>query len=559
MEPDWYKDRIVYQVYPKSFKDSNGDGIGDLRGVIEKIDYIKELGVNTIWLNPIFVSPQVDNGYDIANYYAIDERLGTMEDFDELVMAAHERGIKVILDFVMNHTSDQHPWFQDACKNKDSIYRNYYLWKKGKDGKLPNNWASFFGGSVWAKDPLEKDNYYFHLFDKHMPDLNWKNPEVRHSMYQIAKFWIEHGVDGFRLDAFIHIAKADFNQDVLNNGKKGLKLAEEFYANLPEVQEYLHDFIQQIRSLKKDLFILGEAASANVNLAADYTNPKNGECDTVVTFRYFDEKKDDPLPNLPLEGQPFPLDFAKLKTTMVEWQKRLEGISYPVLYWNNHDMARILTKINVKKIYSEDAAKMLATLMYLQRGVPCIYYGEELGLRSLKMNDVKDFHDSQALGFYEHAITNGYSDKETLDIISRAHKMAARGPMKWNNQKYDGFSDNRPWNYGEEDTQPVIEQLRDSQSVLSHYREVLRIKKESLFIDGKFLLENTTDDLYVYHRVLENQEAIVVCNLTDREQEYKKDSKKKLNCILSSGNLKDSGHSLYLGPYASGVFMVKEE
>lgn len=556
MEADWYKDRVVYQVYPKSFKDTDGDGIGDLRGVIEKIDYIKELGVNTIWLNPIFVSPQVDNGYDIANYYAIDERLGSIEDFDELVMAAHERGIKVILDFVMNHTSDQHPWFKDACENKDSIYRNYYLWAKGKNGKLPNNWASFFGGSVWAKDPIVKDNYYFHLFDEHMPDLNWENPEVRHSMYRIAKFWIDHGIDGFRLDAFIHIAKADFKQDVPNSGEKGLKLAEQFYANLPAVQTYLHEFIQQIKSLKEDLFILGEAASANVNLAADYTNPQNGECDTVVTFRYFDEKKDNPLPNLPMDGQPFPLDFTKLKSTMVEWQKRLEGISYPVLYWNNHDMARILTKINVKESYAKDAAKMLATLMYLQRGVPCIYYGEELGMKSMLMSDIKDFHDQQAYGFYEHAIMNGYSNDEALKIISRAHKMAARGPMVWNNQEYGGFSTTVPWNYGKDNTQPVIEQLKDPASVLEHYRGVLKIKKQPLFIDGTYYLENTSDDLYVYHRILNDQEAIVICNLTGNEQKYESKEQRKLKCILSSGNISLNDNALYLGPYASGVFMM---
>lgn len=557
MESDWYKNQIIYQVYPKSFKDTNGDGVGDLRGIIEKIDYIKELGVNTIWLNPIFVSPQVDNGYDIANYYAIDERLGTIEDFDELVMAAHERNIKIILDFVMNHTSDQHPWFQDACKNKQSIYRNYYLWQKGDNGKLPNNWASFFGGSVWAQDPLDKNNYYFHLFDKHMPDLNWKNPEVRHSMYQIAKFWIEHGVDGFRLDAFIHIAKADFRQNVLTNGRKKVKIAEQFYANLPQVQKYLREFIQEIRSLKKDLFILGEAASANANLAADYTDPANSECNAVVTFRYFEDKKDNPLPNLPIEGQPFPLDFKKLKEAIVKWEKTLEGVSYPVLYWNNHDMVRILTRINVKAPYKKAAAKMLATLMYLQRGIPCIYYGEELGMQSLLLKDVKDFQDNQAYEFYECAITNGYSNDRTLDIMSRAHKMAARGPMKWNHQEYDGFSTTTPWIDGKEKTSPVIDQLQDTDSVLQHYREVMKLKKEKIFVEGTYLLENTKDELYVYHREFNEKTAIVICNLTDREQEYQIDNSKKE--ILTSGVIRENDSSLYLGPYASGVYMIKEK
>lgn len=554
MKSDWRKTQIIYQVYPKSFKDTNGDGIGDLRGVIEKIDYLKELGINTIWLNPIFVSPQVDNGYDISNYYAIDERLGTMKDFDELVIAAHERNIKIVLDFVMNHTSDQHPWFQDACKSKNSIYRDYYLWQEGTKGRLPNNWKSFFGGSVWEPDPLNNHNYYFHLFDKHMPDLNWNNPEVRHSMYQIAKFWIEHGVDGFRLDAFIHISKANFRQNVLTGGTSELQLAEEFYANLPKVQDYLREFVQKIRAIKKDVFILGEAASANANLAADYTNPQNNECDAVVTFRYFHDNKEKPLPNLPLDGQPFPLDFVQLKKSIVQWENTLQGISYPILYWNNHDMARILTRVNVKPQYKTIAAKMLATLMYLQKGIPCIYYGEELGMESLVMNDIDDFHDCQSRKFYEYGLHHGYSKEEMLSIISRVHKMAARGPIPWNHQKHCGFSDGQPWIKGKAYGDPVIDQLRDPQSVLQYYRQLLKLKHQDLFVEGDYLLENTRDELYVYSRELNGKKALVICNLTDNSQEFAIDDAEE---ILINGQIQFENGLLKLSPYASGVYLVK--
>lgn len=369
-----YQDRIIYQIYPKSFRDSNGDGIGDLRGIIGKLEYLKDLGVNTIWLNPIFVSPQVDNGYDVSNYYALDEKMGTLHDFDEFVETAHSLGLDVILDFVMNHTSDKHPWFKDAIANERSLYRDYYLWAKGKDGKLPNNWGSFFGGSVWEKDPQADDVYYFHLFDKKMPDLNWRNPEVRRSMADIAKFWIDHGVDGFRLDAFIHIAKADFEQNMPSHGKKGPIVAEPFFANMPLVQTYLHEFVKTLREYKPDIFILGEAASADIDLAVDYTDPSKEMCDTVVTFRYFEDDKSKLDPELPEFGQPLPLKIETFKDTMVTWQKRLQKISYPTLYWNNHDMPRVLTRFAAESEHKKAAAKMLATLMYLQRGVPCIYW-----------------------------------------------------------------------------------------------------------------------------------------------------------------------------------------
>ena len=261
----WYDRAIIYQIYPKSFQDSNGDGIGDLNGIRKRIPYLKELGVNAVWLNPVFVSPQVDNGYDVSNYFAIDPKMGTMEDMDDLIKEMHEAGIHVIMDFVLNHTSDQHPWFQDAIKNPDSIYRDYYIFA-GKNNQRPNNWGSFFGGSVWEKDPAGTGQFYFHLFDKRMPDLNWKNPEVRHAMSEIAKYWLEKGIDGLRLDAFIHIAKADLRQNFpVNSENEEPVIAEPFFANLPQVQKWMRPFCEEIKQDYPDALLLGEAASANVN------------------------------------------------------------------------------------------------------------------------------------------------------------------------------------------------------------------------------------------------------------------------------------------------------
>lgn len=554
-----YQDRIIYQIYPKSFRDSNGDGIGDLRGIIGKLEYLKDLGVNTIWLNPIFVSPQIDNGYDVSNYYALDEKMGTLHDFDEFVETAHSLGLDVILDFVMNHTSDKHPWFKDAIANERSLYRDYYLWAKGKDGKLPNNWGLFFGGSVWEKDPQADDVYYFHLFDKKMPDLNWRNPEVRRSMADIAKFWIDHGVDGFRLDAFIHIAKADFEQNMPSHGKKGPIVAEPFFANMPLVQTYLHEFVKTLREYKPDIFILGEAASADIDLAVDYTDPSKEMCDTVVTFRYFEDDKSKLDPKLPEFGQPLPLKIETFKDTMVTWQKRLQKISYPTLYWNNHDMPRILTRFAAESEHKKAAAKMLATLMYLQRGVPCIYYGEEIGMESAVLPKISDFEDRQADEFFKEAKEAGATEAECLSMLSRSHKMAARTVMQWNESEYYGFSATKPWKYGQTNDVNVANEQSDGTSILNFYKSVLKLKKKPLFVEGNFVLVDTMDDLYVYKRTLGDSEAWVICNLADAVTKYRvRGNLSDKHIVLQNGSLSlNEENVLTLPPFGSLVFMTE--
>lgn len=542
------KERIIYQIYPKSFKDSNGDGIGDLKGITAKLKYLKQLGINTIWLNPIYVSPQIDNGYDVADYYQIDEKLGTMADFDELVAKAHALGLDIILDFVMNHTSDQHPWFQATLKDKDSEFRNCYLWHQGKNGGPPNNWGSFFGGSVWQKDPLDSNNYYFHLFAKEMPDLNWAEPKVQVEMLKIAKFWLEHGVDGFRLDAFIHIAKADFEQDMLAKSAEP-QIAEMFYANLPQVQVYLKEFIAQLHQIKPDIFILGEAASADIDLAVDYTTPKKESCDTVVTFRYFAEDKSQVESDLPQIGQPVKLDILGFRSNMLEWQKRLEGVSYPTLYWSNHDMPRILSRFAPKK-ESKACAKMLATLMYLQRGIACIYYGEELGMRSQTLGTVADFEDPQIVDFAKQAKQKGWRDGEILRKASQAHKMAARLPLPFDTTAYAGFSNVQPWKWSKEkNVASIAEQMSDPDSVLNFYRQILQLKQKPVFIEGRFILENTSSELYVYRRVIdEHKQVLVICNLSEHEKSYPCGAFTK---VLLSQNAKVSAAQAKLAPYGS--------
>ena len=545
----WYDQAIIYQIYPKSFQDSNSDGIGDLNGIRKRIPYLKELGINAVWLNPIFVSPQVDNGYDVSNYFAIDPKMGTMEDMDNLIKEMHEAGIHVIMDFVLNHTSDQHPWFQDAIKNPESIYRDYYIFA-GENNQRPNNWGSFFGGSVWEKDPAGTGQFYFHLFDKRMPDLNWKNPEVRHAMTEIAKYWLEKGIDGLRLDAFIHIAKADLRQNFPVDSKdKEPVIAEPFFANLPQVQKWMRPFCEEIKQDYPDALLLGEAASANVNLAVDYTNKDNHLMDSVITFRYFTEDQSKIDPSFLNNYQPKPLDWVKFKQNQTIWQQTLSGISKPTLYWNNHDMARLATRI----AKNDTQARSLAMLMYLQCGIPIIYYGEELGMRNLQFENVNDFQDDTVKEFVKSAEKAGVTSKEALLMASKTHKLPARGPMPWDNERNNGFTDKEPWIKGKKlDEINAADEIADDSSMFNFYKKLISLKKEQLFQDGNYYLWSTSDGSYVYERNLKDKKALIAVSLSQEPIEIEV-GKEFSSERLSAGEYDLTAGKLRLEPYAGVV------
>lgn len=547
---DWYDHAVIYQIYPKSFQDSNGDGVGDLNGIRQRIPYLQALGVNTVWLNPVFVSPQVDNGYDVANYYAIDERMGTMADMEELIAAMHAAGIRVIMDFVLNHTSDQHPWFQDAVTNPTSIYRDYYIFA-GENGQRPNNWGSFFGGSVWAPDPSGSGQSYFHLFDKRMPDLNWANPEVQLAMGDVAEFWLGKGIDGLRLDAFIHIAKADLEQDYPTATPTDVPIiAEPFFANLPNVQTWLRPFCARIKTDYPDTFLLGEAASADVNLAVDYTSSHAQLMDSVITFRYFTPDTHSLNPQLPAQYQPAPMDWSAFRKTQVVWQQTLANAAQPTLYWGNHDMARLATRV----ARSETAARSLAMMMYLQRGIPIIYYGEELGMQNLQFTETADFHDPTVDAYVEQAMVQGMSRTEALAQVSATHKLPARGTMIWDDTRNAGFSTEEPWLTGvAAQTAPVAVQAEDVHSMLQFYRAMLTVKKQPVFQDGAFRLLSLGDDSYVYTRKTAHEAALVAVNLTAAsvtmtlpEGEYAP--------LLNAGEYSLNGTTLTLGADAGVAF-----
>ncbi|HJE49128.1 glucohydrolase [Lactobacillus johnsonii] len=545
----WYDQAIIYQIYPKSFQDSNSDGIGDLNGIRKRIPYLKELGINAVWLNPIFVSPQVDNGYDVSNYFAIDPKMGTMEDMDNLIKEMHEAGIHVIMDFVLNHTSDQHPWFQDAIKNPESIYRDYYIFA-GENNQRPNNWGSFFGGSVWEKDPAGTGQFYFHLFDKRMPDLNWKNPEVRHAMTEIAKYWLEKGIDGLRLDAFIHIAKADLRQNFPVNSKdEEPVIAEPFFANLPQVQKWMRPFCEEIKQDYPDALLLGEAASANVNLAVDYTNKDNHLMDSVITFRYFTEDQSKIDPSFLSNYQPKQLDWVKFKQNQTIWQQTLSGISKPTLYWNNHDMARLATRI----AKNDTQARSLAMLMYLQCGIPIIYYGEELGMRNLQFENVNDFQDDTVKEFVKSAEKAGVTSKEALLMASKTHKLPARGPMPWDNERNNGFTDKEPWIKGKKlDETNAADEIADDSSMFNFYKKLISLKKEQLFQDGNYYLWSTSDGSYVYERNLKDKKALIAVSLSQEPIEIEV-GKEFSSERLSAGEYDLTAGKLRLEPYAGVV------
>lgn len=550
----WYDNAIIYQVYPRSFQDSNNDGLGDLEGLLQRLDYIKKLGVNAIWINPVFTSPQVDNGYDVSNYFNIDPHFGSMATMNALIKRAHELDMHIILDFVLNHTSDQHPWFQDALKSPKSLFRDYYIWEQTKNGEVPNNWGSFFGGSVWAKHPSEKNTYYFHLFDQHMPDLNWANPEVRQAMIEVAKYWVEKGVDGLRLDAFIHIAKANLRQDFPST-EPGAVIAEPMYANLPNVVTYLQEFINELRKINPDLFILGEGASAGPELAALYTRSNRGNalCDGIVSFRNLPKERlaeQDPLAmklHLPAKEQ---LDLTQLPESIVHWQTSLAQTTQPTLYFSNHDMPRMATAYADSE-YFERSLKTLATMQYLQKGVPIIYYGEELGLKNVDLTRFTAFQDQTVTALKNQL--SGREQAEVLKYLSQTHKTPARQPMPWDDSANQGFSEHEPWLRTATKQVTVAAEEDDPDSLLNFYRQLLHLKQQELFANGEFCLLTTAPGLIVYERYLAGQAALVVTNLTSDSLSYTNDDWTNADITYTVGQVTLDDKQWHLAPWSSIV------
>ena len=518
MEKKWWKESVVYQIYPRSFKDSNGDGIGDINGITEKLDYLKELGIDVIWLSPVYQSPNDDNGYDISDYQAIMEEFGTMEDFDRMLAEAHKRGIRIVMDLVVNHTSDEHAWFVESKKSRENPYRDYYIWREGKDGKEPNNWGSVFNGSAWVYDETT-DMYYLHLFSKKQPDLNWDNSKVREEVFSMMNWWCEKGIDGFRMDVISMISKVEGLPDgKVQGGLYGD--ASPYVQNGPHVHEYLQEMNKEVLS-KYDLLTVGECAGVTIEEAKKYASNKGTELGMVFQFEHMD-----------LDQGEFSkwgdkkVKLTALKENLTKWQNELEGKAWNSLFWCNHDQPRVVSRFgNDSKEYREVSAKMLATCLHLMQGTPYVYQGEELGMTNVPFASVDEFKDIESINAYHEYVESGLISKEDMmRYLCYKSRDNARTPMQWNNQENAGFTTGTPWikvnpNYVEINAE---EEVKRADSVFSYYKKLIALRhQEEVIVYGHYeLLLPESEELYVYTRELNEEKLLVICNFTDKEVSY---------------------------------------
>lgn len=518
MNKTWWKESVVYQIYPRSFCDSNGDGMGDLNGITSKLDYLKKLGIDVIWLSPVYDSPNDDNGYDIRDYRAIMEAFGTMEDYDRMLSEAHKRGIKIMMDLVVNHTSDENAWFVESKKSKDNPYRDYYIWREAKEGKEPNNWGGVFGGSAWEYDENTK-MYYLHLFSKKQPDLNWDNEKVRNEVFDMMNWWCEKGIDGFRMDVISMISKVPGLPDG-ELGKSGYGNFGPYVQNGPKVHEYLQEMNAKVLS-KYDLITVGECSGVTVEEAQKYASDDGKELNMVFQFEHMDLDG----------GESFKWNERKIKLTelkqvLSKWQTQLDGKAWNSLYWCNHDQPRMLSRLgNDSKEYRELSAKMLATCLHMMQGTPYVYQGEELGMTNYPFTSLDEFRDIESINAYHELTEKGIIEKEDMfRFISYKGRDNSRTPLQWDDSKNAGFTTGTPWinvnpNYTYINAK---EQMERADSVFNYYKKLIRLRKENeIIVYGTYeLLCPDREDLYVYTRALDDKKLLVICNFTDKETEY---------------------------------------
>ena len=513
----WWQKSVVYQIYPRSFMDSNGDGIGDLQGIISKLDYLRNLGVDVIWLSPFYASPNADNGYDISDYQKIMEEFGTMEDFDELLKEAHQRNLKIIIDMVVNHSSDEHEWFK---KSKAGIepYRNYYIWRKGVDGKEPNNWRSNFSGSAWTYSE-ERQEYYLHLFHKKQPELNWQCAELRNEIYRMMNWWLDKGVDGFRLDVINYIGKnPEFPDGVI--GKDGLGDFVPYAVNLPISHDYIKEMNSQVWHNREGILTVGETPFASTDDAVQYSCLDNTELNMVFQFEHMD--LDNAEDGSKWSDRRIPL--LELKRNFSNWQRKLYGKAWNSLYWCNHDQPRVVSRLgNDTDTWWNKSAKMLATCLHFMQGTPYVYQGEELGMTNYPFSDIRDFRDVESINAYhEYTETLHVDSDKMISYLRNKSRDNARTPMQWDETDEAGFTTGVPWmpvnpNY------KVINaaaQIGDEDSVYNYYRKLISLRKEHpIIVNGDFELVGEDDaDVFVYLRHWKDQILWVACNFTDRMQ-----------------------------------------
>ncbi|WP_252247493.1 alpha-glucosidase [Clostridium sp. ZBS4] len=553
MKTNWWKESVVYQIYPRSFKDSNGDGIGDIRGIIEKLNYLRELGIDVIWLSPVYKSPNDDNGYDISDYKDIMTEFGTMNDFDELLKSAHEKGIKIMMDLVVNHTSDEHKWFVESRKSENNKYRDYYVWKKGKDGQPPNNWTSCFSGSAWQYDE-ETDMYYLHLFSKKQPDLNWENPELRSDVYSMMQWWLGKGIDGFRMDVINFISKNQEFPDGVNGD------FSKYSMNGPRIHEFLEEINEKVLR-GKNLITVGEMPGVSVEEAKLYTGEDRNELNMVFQFEHTD------LGNGKYgKWHKNSFKLTDLKKIMTKWQKGLENEGWNSLYWNNHDQPRVVSRFGNDKKYWKESAKMLATCLHMMKGTPYIYQGEEIGMTNVTFRDLNDYKDIEIINAYNDlVIKNGRSHDEMMEGIHDRGRDNARTPMQWNSSVNAGFTTGTPWikvnpNYNEINAES---QINDKDSIFNYYKELIKIRKDNeIIVYGNYdLILEDSEEIYAYVRTLNEEQLLVICNFSSNTSEFKLpnniNSKYKKLLIANYDECKEETlENISLRPYECRAYLI---
>ncbi len=517
----WWKEAVIYQIYPRSFADSNGDGIGDLNGITEHLPYLEKLGIDVIWLSPVYRSPNDDNGYDISDYRDIMTEFGTMEDFDRMLKEAHRHHIRIVMDLVVNHTSDEHAWFIESRKSKDNPYRDYYIWKDPKNGKEPNNWESCFSGSAWQFDEAT-GQYYLHCFSKKQPDLNWENPKVRDEVFDMMNWWCEKGIDGFRMDVISMISKDPAYPDgPVNDGVYGD--LNPYVCNGPHVHEYLEEMNRRVLS-KYDIMTVGEAAGVTIDEAKKYANSNESELNMVFHFEHTDGSANSD--SIIGKWTYNPPKLSYVRGILNKWQVELEGKAWGSLYWDNHDQPRAVSRFgNDDPKWRVLSAKMVATVLHMQKGTPYVYQGEEIGMTNMHFSSVKDCNDIEEKNAYQQYVVDHHmiSSEDMLKCFDAIGRDNARTPMQWNAKEHAGFTTGTPWftvnpNYKEINTEAA---LADPDSVFYYYQKLIYLRHTTpIIVYGVFhpLLEDS-DCVYAYERTLDRQTLTVACNWTDREVE----------------------------------------
>ena len=556
MEKKWWKESVVYQIYPKSFKDSNGDGVGDIRGIIQKLDYLKELGVNVLWISPMLESPQDDNGYDISDYRRIYEEYGTMEDYEELLCEAHKRSIRILMDLVVNHTSDEHNWFIESRKSKDNPYRDYYIWKDPVNGKEPNNWGGAFGGSAWEYDP-QTQMYYLHLFSKKQPDLNWENEKVRQEVYDMMKFWCEKGIDGFRMDVISMISKDQrFPDGEMNNGLYGD--FGPYCVHGPRVHEFLQEMNQKVLS-KYDIMTVGETAGVTIEEAQKYAGDDRNELNMVFQFEHVESGCGDYG-----KWTTAKYDFKEFKNIMIKWQEELQGKAWNSLFLGNHDQPRSVSRFgNDNPVYRETSAKMLATCIHMMQGTPYVYQGEELGMTNIYFDKLEDYRDIESINYFEEFTESGLMTPEhMMKCLMLRSRDNARTPMQWDDSKQAGFTESEPWikvnpNYKKIN---AAQQLEDPDSVFHYYQKLIRLRKEKdIIVYGEFEpLYREDEQIFAYTRKQDQEKLLTVCNFSDKNAEVEVPEEfKGAECLITNLGRKEFEGKIVLNPYEAFVLYYK--